>query len=67
MDKQKALREIVESIKHQKEELENIEFKIEEAKHQAAVRESFLDGQRKATKISIGALYELRAGLEAIE
>lgn len=67
MDKQIVLSQIDESVEAQKKALEDIEFEIEEAKHQAAVRASYLDGKRRATRDSISALYELKAGLEAID
>lgn len=67
MDKEKALKEIDESIKIRKESLESIEYNLEEAKKQAAIRESYFEGQRRATRDSINELYVLRAGVEAIE
>lgn len=67
MDKQTVLKQIDESVETQKKALEDIELEIEEAKHQAAVRASYLDGKRRATRDSISALYELKAGLEGID
>lgn len=67
MDKQKALKEIDNAIQEQKELLENIEFKADEAKHQAEVRASYFDGQRRSTRDSINMMYQLRAGIDAME